>query len=110
MSVSVYSKCGMDLAQTQRLVEAIATLEQTVRSVPAAATPARVALVHAYLAKGDISAARARAEELKALRPELPTGHYLTWLVTVRQNCLDDAQRERVQGREPVHEPCPEAD
>jgi tetratricopeptide (TPR) repeat protein len=86
---------GELLSQTHRADEAITLLESAVRSVPGAAgTPARTALVQAYLAKPDLPAARTAAEDLKTLRPDLSIGSYLAGQVAQRQQRPADAQRE----------------
>jgi len=83
------------LLRTQRADQAVALLEETVRQTPdAAGTAARAALIEAYLAKGDLAAARTAAEGLKTLRPDLPTGSYLAGLVAEAQKRPDDAVRE----------------
>jgi tetratricopeptide (TPR) repeat protein len=83
------------LLRTGRTNDAISLLLETIRSLPLRpGTPARVALVHADLAQGDLSAARAAAEELKKLRPEIAAGPYLAGLVAQQQKRLDEAQRE----------------
>ena len=83
------------LARTRRLDQAVALLEETVRAAPGAGgAVARRALVLAYLAKPDLPAARTAAEDLKTLRPELPSGYYLAGLVAQQQQRSADAQRE----------------
>jgi tetratricopeptide (TPR) repeat protein len=83
------------LARTRRGDEAVALLEETVKLTPdASGTPARVALVQAYLAKADFAAARTAATDLQTLRPELAIGSHLAGLVAQQQKRPEDAQRE----------------
>jgi tetratricopeptide (TPR) repeat protein len=83
------------LWQSHRTDEAIALIEETIRATPGeAGTAARAALVQAYLAKPDLTAARTAAEDLKTLRPELFLGSFLAGLVAQQQQRLEDAQRE----------------
>jgi tetratricopeptide (TPR) repeat protein len=81
------------LLQTNRGPQAIALLEETVRSSPAN-IPAREALVRAYIAAKDFDAARRGAEDLKVAAPKLATGSYLAGIVAQAQNRADDAATE----------------
>ncbi|MGO9803444.1 MAG: tetratricopeptide repeat protein [Steroidobacteraceae bacterium] len=83
------------LTRTHRADEAIALLEETVRQQPdIPGTPARKALIEAYLTKPDLPAARAAAENLKSLSPAAPLGWYLAGIVAQQQGRLDDAQHQ----------------
>lgn len=93
--IDVQVDLGELLARTQRAPQAVSLLEETVKAAPGAAgTAARAALVEAYLAKPDLPAARAAAEDLKSLRPDLSIGPYLAGLVAQQQKRPDDARRE----------------
>ncbi len=93
--ISARVDLGELLARTHHVDEAITLLEQTVKSAPGeSGTAARTALAEAYLAKPDLQAARAAAEDLKTLRPDLAIGWYLAGLVAQQQQRPDDAQRE----------------
>ena len=86
---------GELLTRTHRVDEAVALLEETVKETPdISGTAARKALIEAYLARPDLPAARAAAEDLKTLQADLPLGWYLAGLVAQQQRRLDDAQRE----------------
>jgi tetratricopeptide (TPR) repeat protein len=93
--VSVRVDLAQLLTRTQRAAQAAELLEETVKAVPGAAgTPARVALVEAYMAKPDLAAARTAAEDLKALQPDSPIGPYLAGRIAELQKRPDEAQRE----------------
>lgn len=79
--------------QTQRSEQAVTLLEDGVRRHPADAA-AREALIRAYLAKGDLPAARTAAEDLKTLQPKASDGYYLAAQVAVAQKRFDDAERQ----------------
>jgi tetratricopeptide (TPR) repeat protein len=82
------------LARTQRVPEAITLLEDTVRATAGAAgSPARTALVLAYLAKPDLAAARTAAADLESAQPQLAIGPYLAGVVAQAQGRPEDAQR-----------------
>jgi tetratricopeptide (TPR) repeat protein len=81
------------LQQTGRADAAVTLLEETVRQAPRA-VGAREALTRAYLAKGDLAAARAAAEDLKTLAPDSASGPFYAGLVAQRQNRIEDARRE----------------
>jgi len=86
---------GELLMRMHRSEEAISLLEETVREAPdASGAAARVALVEAYLAKPDISAARTADEELTRLRPDLSRGSYLAGLIAQQQKRPEEAQRD----------------
>jgi tetratricopeptide (TPR) repeat protein len=83
------------LARTRRGPEAITLLEDTVKATPGAAgTPARTALVLAYLAKPDLPAARTAAEEVEDSQPQLAIGPHLSGVVAQAQGRAEDAQRK----------------
>jgi uncharacterized protein (TIGR02996 family) len=82
------------LRRTKRADEAIKLLEETVKLNPGdSGIPARAALVEANLAKPDLRAAHAAAEDLKGLQPALALGPYLAGLVAQQQR-PEDAVRE----------------
>jgi predicted Zn-dependent protease len=87
---------NLDLAQlltdTHRAGEAVSILGECVRRYPQEPSP-RTLLVRANLAKGDLTAARAAAEDLKKLQPQSPEGFYLTGLVAGQQQQPDAAQQ-----------------
>lgn len=91
---------NLDLAQllidTARGPEAVALVAECVRRSPQESLP-RQLLVQANLAKGDLPAARAAAEDLKKLRPEDVQGFYLAGLVAEKQQRLDEAQQNLEQ-------------
>jgi tetratricopeptide (TPR) repeat protein len=91
---------SLDLAQllidTRRDPEAVALLSDCVRRFPQELLP-RQLLVQADLAKGDLDAARAAAEDLKKLRPEAAQGFYLAGLVAAQQRHLAEAQQNLEQ-------------
>ena len=68
-------------------------LEEAVHGAPDD-PQAREALVHAYIAERDWSAARTAAEELKSLRPDSAEGYYLAGLVAHDEKRLDDSMRK----------------
>jgi tetratricopeptide (TPR) repeat protein len=68
------------LVETERSSQAAQLLEETVSSAPGDAQ-VREELVRAYMANGDLPAARAAAEALKALRPDNAQGYYLAGLI-----------------------------
>ena len=83
------------LTRTHRAQQAATLLEETIKASPdASGTAARAALVRAYMATPDLPAARTAADDLKALRPDLPLGPYLAGLVALAQKRPEDAQRE----------------
>ncbi len=80
------------LALTRRADQAVTLLEGTVRLAPT--DPAvHEALTRAYLAKGDLTAAREAAEELEALRPKAAVGYYMAGWVAQADKRPDDAER-----------------
>ena len=81
------------LTQTKRAEQAVAILEETVKSAPDNVA-AREALVRSYLAAGEMDSARRAAEDLKLTAPNLANGPYLAGLIAHAQRRLDDAQRE----------------
>jgi tetratricopeptide (TPR) repeat protein len=81
------------LMRTHRADEATTLLEETVKANPSA-IGARTALIEAYLAKGDLAAARGAAEQLKTEQPKLPVGWYLAGLIAERQDRREDAEHE----------------
>jgi len=81
------------LMRTDRAEEAATLLEETMKANPAA-SDARTALIRVYVAKGDLRAARAAAEQLESERPDLAAGWYLGGLIAERQHRSDDAERE----------------
>lgn len=84
---------GQLLMRTQRAAEAVTLLEDTVRTSPTEGA-VRTALVEAYLAKGDLAAARGAAQQLQTLQPRASGGWYLAGLVAERQHRDADAERE----------------
>jgi Tfp pilus assembly protein PilF len=80
------------LVESERSSQAVRLLENTVQSTPGDA-PAREELVRAYLANGDLPAARAAAEALKALRPEDAQGYYLAGLIAHDENRPADSTK-----------------
>jgi tetratricopeptide (TPR) repeat protein len=85
---------GELLMRTHRAEQAIDLLEQAIKDSPDGSDAgARAALVQAYLAKPDLTAARATADELTRLRPDLWTGPYLAGLI-VQQQRPEEAQRD----------------
>jgi tetratricopeptide (TPR) repeat protein len=91
--VGVRTDLGELLTRVQRAEEAVTLLEETVQANPSAIA-AHTALIEAYLARGDLSAARAAAEHLKSDLPGQPLGWYLAGQIAERQHRLDEAQRE----------------
>jgi len=93
--VGASADLGELLTRTRRAGEAVELLGETVKATPGAAgTAARVALIEAYVAEPDLTAARSAAEELKTLRPDLPAGSYLAGLIAEQRGRPDEAQRE----------------
>jgi tetratricopeptide (TPR) repeat protein len=83
------------LRHTGRFDQAVALLKETIDAVPdASGAVVRAELVGTYLSKPDLPAARAAAEALKRLRPELASGWYLSGLVAQQQTRPEDARRE----------------
>ncbi len=78
------------LAQTDRIAQAVTLLEESVRRSPESSR-AREALVRALLAKGDLAAARAAAEDLKRLIPQSSLGYFLAGTVAQDDKRWDDA-------------------
>lgn len=91
--VDVQVDLGELLTRTHRFEEAVTLLEETVKAAPSTVS-ARTALIDAYLAKGDLAAAGAAAEELKRTQPSLPVGWYIAGLIEERQHRTEDAQRD----------------
>lgn len=81
------------LTQSDHLDDAVVFLEESVRQLPRDAE-IRQALVRAYLAKGDLAAARTAAEDLKTLEPASAAGPYLAGLVAQRENHNEEARTE----------------
>jgi tetratricopeptide (TPR) repeat protein len=79
--------------QTHRAEQAVALLEEGVHSRPADAA-LREALIRAYLAKGDLAAARTAAEDLKTLQPKSVDGYFLAAQVAEAQKRFDDAGQQ----------------
>jgi tetratricopeptide (TPR) repeat protein len=81
------------MSQTGRTDQALAMLEELVRSAP---TDARIreVLIRAYLSKRDFKSARAAAEDLKRLAPKSPNGFYLAGLAAKGDGRLDDSEHE----------------
>jgi predicted Zn-dependent protease len=81
------------LSQTDRAADAAGLLEQAVREAPAN-LDAREALAHAYIAKGDLGAARKLAEDTKTVAPDRAMGWYLAGLTARLQKRAADAHNE----------------
>ena len=79
--------------QTHRAEQAVALLEEAVQRRPADAA-VRETLIRAYLAKGDIPAARTAAEDLKTLQPKSADGYYLAAQVAEAQKRFDEAEQQ----------------
>lgn len=90
--IAVKVELAQFLTATDRDLQAVKMLEETVHSAPDD-SQAREALVHAYIAERDWSAARTAAEELKRLRPDSAEGYYLAGLVAHDEKRLDDSER-----------------
>jgi tetratricopeptide (TPR) repeat protein len=90
--VSVRVEFAQFLTQTDRALEAITLLEDTVRGVPKD-SQAREALIRAYMANHELLAARKAAEDLQALRPDSSTGYYLAGLIAHDADRLDDSEK-----------------
>jgi len=87
---------GQVLLQSGHAEGAVAVLEQGVRDAPQIAS-LRVALVRAYLVKGDYAAARRAADDLHTLRPESAAGPYLAGLAAEGMNQPQEARRQYQQ-------------
>ena len=81
------------LMQTERAPQAATLLEETVSRLPESAA-AREGLVRAYLAKKDLPAARAAANELKTHHPDVAAGFYLSGSIAAEQQRLADSQAD----------------
>jgi tetratricopeptide (TPR) repeat protein len=81
------------LIQTERAPQAATLLEETVSRLPENAA-VREGLVRAYLAKKDLPAARAAADELKTHHPDVATGFYLSGSIAAEQQRLADSQAD----------------
>jgi tetratricopeptide (TPR) repeat protein len=81
------------LVQTERAPQAATLLEETVSRLPENAS-VREGLIRAYLAKKDLPAARAAADELKAHHPGVATGFYLSGSIAAEQQRLADSQAD----------------
>jgi predicted Zn-dependent protease len=81
------------LAERGRVAEAATALEAAVRRMPDNAQ-VREALIRAYLGKHDMAAARAAAEDLKALHADAPDGFYFAGLVAQQENRLEDSEKD----------------
>jgi len=81
------------LLQRGRADEAVTSLEEGVSQAPRDAA-LRELLVRAYIAKHDLTAAHAAADELKTLEPAAAVGPYLAGGVAEQQGHLDEARRE----------------
>jgi tetratricopeptide (TPR) repeat protein len=90
--VAVKVELAQFLTSTDRDLQAIKLLEETVHSAPDDAQ-AREALVHAYIGERDWSAARTAAEELKKLRPDSTEGYYLAGLIAHDEKRFDDSEK-----------------
>jgi tetratricopeptide (TPR) repeat protein len=96
---AVPNDLGVCLDLAQLLVEsgradaAVTVLEEALRHAPDNAL-ARAALVRAYLAKGDLAAARTGAEDLENLQPAAALGPYLAGVVARQQGRLDESARD----------------
>lgn len=91
--LDVRADLGELLMRTHRAEEAVTLLEEPVKARPSA-TAARTVLIEAYLAKGDLAAARGAAQQLKTEQPSLAAGWYLAGLIAERQNRPEDAEHE----------------
>jgi tetratricopeptide (TPR) repeat protein len=86
---------GELLMRTHRAEQAISLLEQAIKDSPGGSgAGARAALVQAYIARADLTAAHATVEELTRLHPELWTGPYLAGLIAQQQQRHEEAQRD----------------
>jgi tetratricopeptide (TPR) repeat protein len=81
------------LMQTERAPQAATLLEDTVSRLPENAA-AREWLVRAYVAKKDLPAARAAADELKAHHPDVAAGFYLAGSIAAEQQRLAASQAD----------------
>jgi tetratricopeptide (TPR) repeat protein len=81
------------LTQTDRAPQAATLLERAVSRLPQNAA-AREGLVRAYLAKGDLPAARAAADQLKAHHPDIAAGFYWSGSIAAQQQRLADSQAD----------------
>ena len=81
------------LAGSGRYDQALAILADGVKLVPQSA-PLRVAQLRAYLAKPDLTAAHAAAEDLKQVLPQSPLGAYFAGLTALQMGKLDDSVAE----------------
>jgi tetratricopeptide (TPR) repeat protein len=88
---SVRLELAQLLARTDRAAQGVILLEETVKRLPDNAA-AREGLVRAYLAAGNLQAARAAAEELKTREPQSAAGFYYAGLVAVQEKRLDEGQ------------------
>jgi len=70
------------LAKNGRLDEALITLQDGVKAAPQSER-LHVALIRAHLAKHDVTAARAAAEQLKVALPKSASGPYLAGIVAI---------------------------
>jgi predicted Zn-dependent protease len=101
--VAVKLELAQFLTSTDRDLQAVKLLEESVHTAPDD-PQAREALVHAYIADRDWSAARTAAEELKRLRPDSAEGYYLAGLIAHDEKRLDDSETnlERALGLRPA--------
>ncbi|HWW78038.1 MAG TPA: tetratricopeptide repeat protein [Steroidobacteraceae bacterium] len=89
---SVRIELAQFLTQTDRASQAVTLLEETVHNTPDA-WEAREALIRAYIANKDLSAASAEAENLKRLRPSSTEGYYLAGLIAHDEGRPDDSEK-----------------
>lgn len=78
--------------QTGRPAQAVTLLEESVRQAPQD-PQARVALIEAYLADHDMARARAAAQDLQVLRPDLAAGYQLAGDIARDEQRPDDAEQ-----------------
>jgi tetratricopeptide (TPR) repeat protein len=80
------------LVRSGRAAEGVALLEETVNRIPGS-EPAREALIKAYLAKNDLPAARAAAEDLKTKEPRAAAGFYLAGLIAAADKHFEESEK-----------------
>ncbi len=91
--IALRLELGQLLAQLGKRQDTVTLIEETARAAPRE-PGVREALIRAYLAAGDLPAARAAAQELKGMQPEAAGAYYLAGLVAQQQDRLEDARRE----------------
>ena len=81
------------LTRANRTEEAVTVLEEAVRRSPNDPL-VRESLGRVYLGKGDVTAARRAADDLKTLSPKSASGFYLSGLVAQAEKKPDESERE----------------